>query len=284
MKPSERIHLIKDISDALAPEPYRIIDLTLRQFELPWTNEWQGDSEGYVIDMISGASDVVLVELAKHVGVVTEFESVSSPGFWNENEPRIFISHLAKKKTFATSLKEELMKFGIIGFVAHEDIEPSKEWQIEIELGLNTMDGMIAILHPEFHESNWTDQELGVAIGRMIPIIPIHAGLIPYGFIGKYQALKAGTKSIEQLTQEVIEIFASKPKIASKISRALVEKLKLSKNWAQSKQIMDLIEKCQQFSPETVAELTKALNNNGQVSSAWGVPERIKQIVERHGA
>jgi len=57
------------------------------------------------------------------------------------------------------------------------------------------MDGMIVILHPGFQESKWTDQEVGVAIGRMVPIIPIKVGLDPYGFIGKYQALKANGNS-----------------------------------------------------------------------------------------
>lgn len=283
MKVSERIKLIKSIAEFLADENWRIIDLTLRQFGLPTADTWEsGDRDGYVIEMINNATDAVLVDLAKHVGVAGEFESATEPDFWADSDPRIFICHLAKEKVCASSLRDEFEKFGVVGFVAHEDIEPSREWQNEIELALGTMDGLVALMHPGFHESKWTDQEIGVAIGRRVPIIPIKLGIDPYGFIGKYQALNASKMSPSDLALNVIELFASKPQIASKISRSLVGKLKRSPNWAKSKLLMDLIERCQQFTPEVLAELTNALEKNDQVSSAWGVPERIKQIISQY--
>lgn len=70
-------------------------------------------------------------------------------------------------------------------FVAYTDIKPTKEWQGEIENALHSMDALAAILMPGFKDSDWTDQEVGVAIGRGVPIIPIMRGLTPYGFIGK---------------------------------------------------------------------------------------------------
>lgn len=284
MKPSERIHLIRDVSKALGQESWNLIDLTLKQFGLPITNSWNGsDRAAYTMDMISEAMDETLLDLGKHLGVVLELESVAPPSFWEEHEPRIFVSHLAKTKKEVGELKVALERFGLAAFVAHDDIEPTKEWQDEIEAALSTMDAMVAVLVPGFSESKWTDQEVGVAIGRRVPIVPLKSGLDPYGFIGKYQALQVKGKILEIVAVEVIEILAGKPQLASKISRVLVEKLKSSGSWANSKTLMDLIEKCHHFDPEAIAELRKAVETNDQVSSAWGVPERIARIVSAHG-
>lgn len=285
MKPSDRIHLIRDVAQALGQESWNLIDLTLRQFGLPWTDNWQGgnDRKAYVMDMISESSDVALLELGKHVGAVSELETVEAPTFWQEQKPRLFISHLSSTKKVVGALKVALESFGLAAFVAHDDIEPTREWQDEIEAALSTMDAMIAVLVPGFAESKWTDQEVGVAIGRRIPIVPLKAGLDPYGFIGKYQELQVKGKKHDAVAVEVTEILAGKPQIASKISRALVDKLKTSESWARSKSLMDLIEKCRNFSPEAVADLRAAAADNDEVGSAWGVPERIAKVVAANG-
>ena len=54
------------------------------------------------------------------------------------------------------------------------------------------MEVMLVLLTDDFHESNWTNQEVGYAIGKGIPIICLKVGNIdPQGFIGKNQALKS---------------------------------------------------------------------------------------------
>ena len=48
LTPSERITLMKEVSRRLAAEEYPLIDITLKQFSLPWSNEWEGTREEYV--------------------------------------------------------------------------------------------------------------------------------------------------------------------------------------------------------------------------------------------
>jgi hypothetical protein len=48
----------------------------------------------------------------------------------------LFLSHLASLKVTVGKLKLSLRKYAISGFVAHEDIDPTKEWQDEIEAAL----------------------------------------------------------------------------------------------------------------------------------------------------
>ncbi len=45
------------------------------------------------------------------------------------------------------------------------------------------MDALCALLIEGFDTSNWTDQEVGAAIGQKKLVIPIIRDLNPYGFI-----------------------------------------------------------------------------------------------------
>ena len=116
-------------------------------------------------------------------------------GLWGDGALRVFISHVAKDKEFAASLKVSLEGRGMASFVAHEDIEPMREWELEIEHALFSMDVLIALLTEGFSESKWTDQEVGVALGRRVPILPIRMGKDPYGFMAKYQAIPGSDRA-----------------------------------------------------------------------------------------
>ena len=120
----------------------------------------------------------------------TLFESGIYQG-WRNGYFRMFISHITPMKQKASNLKTALEEYGITSFVAHEDINPTKEWQKEIQRALNSMDCMSAMLYDGFHQSYWCDQEVGVALGRsttvLLPLILDHD---PYGFLGEYQGIK----------------------------------------------------------------------------------------------
>ena len=110
---------------------------------------------------------------------------------WGDEGFRVFLSHKAEVKKETAELKNRISLFGIACFVAHEDIVPTKAWQDEIENALASMDGFVALLTQNFHDSDWTDQEVGFAIARGVPIIAVRLGKDPYGFIGKFQGLRS---------------------------------------------------------------------------------------------
>jgi hypothetical protein len=278
MHPSERINHIKAIASELSQEEWSLLDLTLKQFGLPWAEEWSGDKENYVIAMLSDAKDAPLLDLAKHLGVASQLETAQEPAFWGKNSARVFLSHLATMKVETTEFREELARYGISAFVAHEDIEPTKEWQTEIESALSTMDGLIALLAPGFKESSWCDQEVGVAIGRQLPIISVRLGFDPYGFIGKYQALQGTGKDKRTLAREVFDIFIQNPIIGPKITTALVQMLKNSFSFDESKRLIARIEQSAYLTSKHTSVMKEAIESNGQVSSSWGVPEKINQL------
>ena len=106
--------------------------------------------------------------------------------------------------------------FGMSAFVAHEDIEPTLEWQVQIERALHSMELFISIHTPKFNESIWTQQEVGFAVGRGVKIIALRMGEDPAGFISKHQALSRGVKKAEEIAREIDGLLRKDERIRSR--------------------------------------------------------------------
>lgn len=155
----------------------------------------------------------VLLKIATELDVSMPRGQANSnilPRNWRgSTQLRLFISHLAKDKDKATRLKDCLRPYAISGFVAHEDIHPTLEWQKEIERALQTMDAFIAILTLGFSKSFWTQQEVGFAVGRGVKIISFKMGEDPTGFISQHQALARRGRTAEAIAKEIDGILNS---------------------------------------------------------------------------
>jgi hypothetical protein len=174
------------------------------------------------------ASPEILIRIADELEIphgftVTTGLSVVESRFWEPSHFRLFLSHLSSLKDTMGRLKSSLRRFGVSAFVAHVDIDPTKEWQDEIEAALFSMDALAAILMTGFRESNWTDQEVGVAIGRDALVIPVMRGSTPHGFIGKYQGMNAVGKTVAEVAEGLFEILLASPKTRSRMLTCLVD-------------------------------------------------------------
>jgi nucleoside 2-deoxyribosyltransferase len=279
---SQRIQLIREISTRLSGEDYSLIDVTLKQFTLPWSDEWSGSKEGYVLRMVESADDATLTELAQHVGFhVRDTSQRVDPAFWRTGMFRVFLSHLAVQKEAAGKLQEACLEFGMSCFVAHSDIEPTQEWQTQIETALATSDALVALLHPDFHASNWTDQEIGYAMGRGIPVYSVRLGQDPYGFIGRFQAFAGKGKSSSTLASELFDSFRKNKQTQDRIGTVLVTLFEESGSFAQARVRIGYLEQLTTWDPSHTNRIRAALKANSQISGSWGVPERVKALTKK---
>lgn len=154
----------------------------------------------------------------------------TSESMWKLDYFRLFISHLSENKTTASNLQTCLLDWGIYGFVAHKDIEPSKEWANELYNALFTMDALCAILVKNFRYSRWCDQEIGIALGQNKLCIPINKEINPYGFLGHYQALKAHNVNCQFVAESIAEIIFNNEKTHNIYCRSIVRLLLNSKD------------------------------------------------------
>jgi hypothetical protein len=196
---------------------------------------------------------------------------------WRDRPFRLFLSHVSSHRVAVSELKLELAMYGIAAFVAHEDIEPSREWQMEIELALRSMHALAALFTPDFHGSFWTDQEVGWALGRGVLALPIKLGTGPYGLAGKVQAVPGDLEHPKPLAKSIATALLGNPKTRAEMKRALVHAFADSDCYATAKILAELVIAVTDFADEQKAALHKACSENGQVRGARGVSEAIRQ-------
>jgi len=145
------------------------------------------------------------------------------------------------------------------------------------------MDALVALIAPGFLESRWCDQEVGIAIGRGKLVLPLKVGADPHGFMGKYQALQVVGLDAPALAEKIVEVLSQNSLSAERMSESLVDRLANSTSWDSSKRTMSLLERASRLNASQVARLIRAIDENVDVGQAWGVPERIRALVERTG-
>lgn len=227
MRIIDKVNLIDRIGRELQNRySYEGINDFLAEFAIsPPTNVTVNSKWIYVKTALRGAPTNTILKIADELGMEVKFGSESlshPPENWRDTKLfRLFISHISKDRQIATRLKEALAPFGIVGFVAHEDIHPTLEWQLEIERALRTMDGFIAVLTEGFSNSNWTQQEVGFAFGRGTKVISFKMGdEAPTGFISKQQVLPRRGRNADAIAAEIDMLLSRDEQTAPRLAEA----------------------------------------------------------------
>jgi nucleoside 2-deoxyribosyltransferase len=188
---------------------------------------------------------------------------------------------LSTHRALAAELQECLLHYGITCFVAHNDIEPTSEWQAQIETALATADALAALVHSGFHESDWTDQEIGFAMGRGIPTFAVRFDQAPYGFIGRFQAFNGNGKMAPILARELFDAYRKNKQTQRRMGDVLVGLFEQSGSFADAKNRIQYLEELETWEPAYSARIRTAVEGNSQISNSWGVPERVESLVKK---
>lgn len=207
--------------------------------------------------------------------------SVEVEHLWQPGMLRLFLSHISADKVAVSGLKSALIELGVSSFVAHEDIEPTFEWQREIEFALDSMHALVALLTLDFSSSRWTDQEVGFALGKGLLVIPVRLGLDPYGFIGKFQGAPGKLDRPGSLASGIVDLLLKNHKTAEIMREALVVALQNSRSYSTSIVVSKKLEILKSFTSDQLTRLENACKINRQVAQASGVVKRIQNIVQQ---
>lgn len=228
-------------------------------------------------------TSVVITPFIKHtIGALQNIGAQDAiERIWGADGFRLFLSHVSQHKKHITDLKKTLSIYGVRAFVAHEDIQPTQDWQAEIETALNTMHGMAAIITPEFKDSLWTDQEVGYALGRGIKVITVKVSeFLPYGLIARQQAFTADFSDMLLMAKGIISILVKDSSTHPRMRDSLAEAIVHSSCSTDTNLIVDQLEKIGTITAENAELITIALKENSQVSEAFGVLKKLEALLE----
>jgi hypothetical protein len=288
MRAADRVRAINYCAERLKDHDWVDIDFILTQFDCPTADQWEsGDwtaSEArfhYVRDMLGrgGVASESIAELRDYVAGELNSTALDDHPWADDAGFRIFLTHLAQFKFFATELKSSLSRYGVDAFVAHEDINPGKEWQEMMLVALRSCNSLVAILHHGFHASDWCDQEVGLAIGRGIPAVPLRIDLDPYGFLGAVQAVPASNAGAKDAARQVITILIRDKRTSSHLTDSIVSRLARASSFDQANLLSDfLATHSTSLTWDHIERLREARKINGELEGSFDFDSNLQKI------
>lgn len=240
---------------------------------------------GFYDDAMRGGDEsiqirqIVLKPQAENVSV---FGNDLDASMWKPDNFRLFISHLTTNKDYASKLKQCLQDYGIDCFVAHKDIKPSKEWELEIERALFTMDALCAIVVPDFIKSQWCDQEVGIALGQKKQVFAINRGSMPYGFFGKYQALKGLKRTVKQTATDVWKAISTNDNTTRRYLDNLVELILKVTTSDDAVRLINVLKQCKNVDKSCIVRLHDNYSSNSILNTSEIIVS-LNSIFEKYG-
>lgn len=183
---------------------------------------------------------------------------------WKEDKTyRVFLSHKSEDKVQTYNIKNALSRYGVSCFVAHVDIEPGREWAKVIENAIFSADACIALMSKNYHESTWTDQEIGCAYGRRIPVILAKIGMPPYGLVGKIQAVAT---SWEDAPKKLLPLLLKE----SKMVDAYITACEGCQSFVAGNVLAEALEHISSITEEQIDKLVAAYVGNYELGNSFG--------------
>ena len=133
------------------------------------------------------------------------------------------------------------------------------------------MEVMLAFLTDNFHESAWTNQEIGYALGKAIPIISVKfERKDPIGFIGTKQALRGDINHAEQSAAAIYKLLVEKLGQHGRLRQTLVSAFCTTPNFNETRDRFDRLgEIISTLSDDEVDQIQAAYSSNEQLNGAF---------------
>lgn len=195
---------------------------------------------------------------------------------------RAFMSYQTADKEIAARVTAILEEFECTAFMAHEHIEVSSEWRLEILKQIEAADLFVPILSANYYNSIWCKQESGIAAFRKMTIIPLSTdGSIPQGFIAHIQSTRIDPA--EPAYRDLLPGLAKHD--VSIVINKLVAWIGNSRNYRSAEYYFELmLPYIDKATSQQVVNLLNAATDNNQVCNAsLCATKYLPPLVQSHG-
>lgn len=290
----KKIALLRNVVSVLSERELTDVNLLMHEMDLQPVNsdEWESSrGTGYsntrrasaLLNRIENLSRNAVEKLASAVnelfGTTVDEHKESEP-----TSLSLFASYADAQKDFVSQVSNELGEWGISLFVAHQSIEPGKEWPNEIEQALNTCDAGLIFLQNGFEDSEWCNQEVGWLLGRGIPCYTLKfQENNPQGLLGLKQAftIKPGTTA-PKIGNRIIKWLSTKTEVSANFYDSMTKALLNSPRYHQTDCVLEQLASAHDLDDQEVASLLTAVRDNDQVYNAsTSYPKQIFELAKQ---
>ena len=192
-----------------------------------------------------------------------------------------FLSHSDKDKKIAADLKEKLHKHGIDLFLAHVDLEGGVEWVTKLFAEVQNCDLFLVLLSKNYHHSNFTDQETGIALSIPKPILPICIDETrPYGFIERYHGIVCNPNFTPSNIAKITKSCKALTKPENPIVDDLIKRLSNAESYSDAHFLAKMLDEQEKFSKKQINAIAKAFLDNIEINQSFMASPIILRILK----
>jgi len=181
----------------------------------------------------------------------------------------VFLSHADEDKKTARMIANEMMKYGIDVFVAHDDIEIGADWKSILMEKISQCDVFVVLLTKNFHQARYTDHEVGMAVYLKKRIMPITFDKSStYGFMSDSQAKPISEEIDPDELKNISDIIIAYSDEGKRQMDELIQGFKESQTYVESNAFARVIFQRRKFHPDQINALADAWISNDQISGA----------------
>lgn len=145
---------------------------------------------------------------------------------------QVFFSHRDADPRFTyrrlLALKRSMARFGIDAFVAKHSMPPTDDFIAALEAALRQAHVLVGFMSSGYFESPWTQQEIGYALARDIPVIMvshIEDPIKPEGFVTLHQTVEVDLTNNYKAASILIDRFLTRTSDHPWLAEAMTSKL-----------------------------------------------------------
>ncbi len=208
----------------------------------------------------------------------------------------IFLSHSHFDIDAVKILANELGLYGFKVFVAHSDIRLSEEWIKSIEKELNSCKIFIAFLTANFKNSDWCDQESGIAYLNNMKIVPLNCdgNTNSYGFVNKFQAKHLLYKvknrdryeenKFREDVKKIVDVLMDEPEIVRYVRTSMLDRMEQIYHYHDADCVFSYILKLQPFTEDELVKIIRLSNTNNQIHGAATTADPLRTIITNNAS
>ena len=197
---------------------------------------------------------------------------------------KVFLSYHSSDKTLAGEIKSGLNHYGLDVFLAHEDIQPTEEWQSRILSELKRTDVFLPLLTEKFIISKWTSQECGVAVSRGTFIVSLKVSIDPFGFLSKYQAFNFRPENISRSCSGIARVIHKNRKLQKRFLDGLITSFGRSGSFEEAKELASLLNDFDGYNGRQVSDVLRKSIENSQIHKSFGARRQLEIFLKEHKA
>ena len=126
-----------------------------------------------------------------------------------------------------------------------------------------------------------TDQEIGFAMGRKLPICAVWLGQTSYGFMGRFQAVHGLGKEPRQVANELFMAYCHNPATAKRMGKLAVSLFENSASWSDAGDRLRGGEALSIWDSTFTDRVKHAATHNGQIMWSPGVRGRVDKLLAK---